>query len=225
MNTVLAVLVLTLIVGARLWTTLWFKRGHQSPEGIHHNVLVPYMEALSAPFRAELVENAGVEFPILVSSEHRPNLCMSAVSLVLNTFIVNERTRKVYCTSIRLGICIKNPDHRSTILYRHPSSSCFSRRGPFVFTNKKGWNALTPAQQRALQQFIAVHNCVRYRPVEGANDMLLPPQFKADVQQLGLDMVLSTEFFSPRANPQLFSEKVAALQALAAELERQTQRT
>ena len=112
-----------------------------------------------------------------------------------------------------------NPTHQSTVLYRHPKSSRLSRKGPFVFTNKRDWETLSEHQLQTIHEFIQTHNSVRYRSIAGSHDILVPPKLKETVQQLGFNMFLSTEYFSPQVNPSELAEKIQALQALAQTLE------
>ena len=139
--------------------------------------------------------------------------------MIYETSFVNERTLPIYCTAIRIGLCIKNPTHQSNVLYRHPKSSRFTRKGPFVFTNKRDWETLSEQQLQTIHEFIHTHNSVRYRSIAGSHDILVPPKLKEIVQQHGLNMFLSTEYFSPQVNPAELAEKIQALQTLAQRLE------
>ena len=219
MPTVIFILIMVLILlGPKLRRFLYI-RGQQSPETIHREVLVPYGNEQSYSFDTEAVHNSGVEIPILYSIEGKYPIVLSSVTLIYDTSFVNERTLPIYCTAIRIGLCIKNPTHQSNVLYRHPKSSRFTRKGPFVFTNKRDWETLSEQQLQTIHEFIQTHNSVRYRSIAGSHDILVPPKLKETVQQHGLNMFLSTEYFSPQVNPAELAEKIQALQTLAQRLE------
>ena len=194
-------------------------RDQQSPETIHRDVLVPFGNEQPYAFDTEAVHNSGVEIPILYSTESKYPIVLSSITLIYDTSSVNERSLPIYCTAIRVGLCIMNPTHQSTVLYRHPKSSRFSRKGPFVFTNKRDWETLSEHQLQTIHEFIQTHNSVRYRSIAGSHDILVPPKLKETVQQHGFNMFLSTEYFSPQVNPSELAEKIQALQALAQTLE------
>ena len=197
----------------------WFIRGQQSPETIYREVLVQYGREQSYTFDTEVVDNGGVEIPILYSIGGKYPIVLSSVTLIYDTSFVNERTLPTYCTAIRIGLCIKNPTHQSNVLYRHPKSSRFTRKGPFIFTNKRDWETLSEHQLQAIHEFIQTHNSVRYRSIAGGHNILVPPNLKETVQQHGFNMFLSTEFFSPQENSAELIEKIQALHTLAETLE------
>lgn len=222
MSTVLFIFItIVIILGPKL-RRYWYIRGQQSPATIHREVLVPYGNEQSYSFDTEMVNNGGIEIPILYSIEGKYPIVLSSVTLIYDTSFVNERTLPIYCTAIRIGLCIKNPTHQSNVLYRHPKSSRFTRKGPFVFTNKRDWETLSQNKLQAIHEFIQTHNSVRYRSIAGGHDMLVPPKLKETVQQHGFNMFLSTEFFSPQENPAELTEKIQALHILAQTLEADT---
>ena len=219
MPTVLFLLVMTLILlGPKLYR-YWFVRGQQTPETIHNEVLVAYGNDQSTTFNTEVVNNGGVDVPILYSTQDPYPIVLSSVTLIYDTAFANERTLPIYCTAIRIGICIKNPTHQSNVLYRHPRSSRFTRKGPFVFTNKRDWETLSDHKLQAIHEFIQTHNSVRYRSIAGGHDILVPPKLKETVLDQGYNMFLSTEFFSPHANRSELTNKIHALYSLAQTLE------
>ena len=207
-----------MLLGPKLRRCLYV-RGQQSPETIHREVLVAYGHEQSSAFDTEAVHNGGVEIPILYSVEGQYPIVLSSVTLVYDSSFVNERTLPVYCTAIRIGLCIKNTTHQSNVLYRHPKSSRFTRKGPFVFTNKRDWETLSEHQLQTIHEFIHTHNSVRYRSIAGSHDILVPPKLKETVQQHGYNMFLSTELFSPQIDPAALTEKIQALHTLAQTLE------
>ena len=219
MPTVIFILIMVLIILGPKLKRYWYIRGQQTPETIHREVLVSYGNEQSYSFDTEAVHNSGVEIPILYSIEGKYPIVLSSVTLIYDTSFVNERTLPIYCTAIRIGLCIKNPAHQSNVLYRHPKSSRFTRKGPFVFTNKRDWETLSEHQLQTIHEFIQAHNSVRYRSIAGSHDILVPPKLKETVQQHGFNMFLSTEFFSPQVASAELAEKIQALQTLAQRLE------
>ena len=219
MPTVLFISIMILVILGPKIHRYWFIRGQQSPETIHREVLVQYGSEQSYTFDIEVINNGGVEVPILYSIDGKYPIVLSSVTLIYDTSFVNERTLPTYCTAIRIGLCIKNPTHQSNVLYRHPKSSRFTRKGPFVFTNKRDWETLSQDKLQAIHEFIQTHNSVRYRSIAGGHDILVPPKLKETVLQHGFNMFLSTEFFSPQENSVELTEKIQALHRLAQTLE------
>lgn len=219
MGPIVFIVVLTLIIGWPTFRRFWFIRGQVSPESIHVNVLSSYADEHLKSAVTEIVPHAGVEIPMVTSMEEPFPLVMSSVTLLFGSVWVNERTLPVYCTAIRIGICIQNTNHQDVLLYRHPKSVFWTRKGPFQFENKRGLDVLSPQQRQAVDDFIQENNSVRYRAIKGSHDIIVPPGMKENIQDSDCNMILSTEYFSPQSEPEKLAAKIEALKKLARELE------
>lgn len=213
MSTILYILAGILILGGRTFWALWYLKDADSPESIHQSVLLPYGDEQG--FKEHLMRSDGLDVPFIVSLEKTHPVIISAVSMVFRTSVVNERTMKTYCTTIRLVFCIKAPEHQDIVLYRHPKSSWITRRITKLWGTQRNLSLLSPTMNNALGQFIRTHNSVRYRPINTANSLLIPKELQLGLTNQGYNMLLSTEFYMPHASPVHLENKIKDLRALA----------